>query len=317
MVRRPTLIEVVVVLFILGMLWALMLPASMAVRDSARRNAKLIEGLSGGEPPAAAADAPSPADSRIQARFVYFQEAPNVPRKIIYEAEISLVVDKLSDTEAKFTKLLKQVDGYIAEASVDRREGEQLSGRWRVRVPVAQFDSFLDAVSKFGVAESRRQTAQDVTEEFVDIEAQIANKKKLEERIVALLKDTTGKITDVIEVERELARVRGELEQMEGRLRYLTNRTDLTTVSITAREDENYVPPAAPTFVDRIVQAWNTSLLELREFGERSVVGLVYVAPWIAVVGVVGVPALILIRMRNAKIRKRANSVTQTSGPST
>src|SRR5206468_2017919 len=110
-----------------------------------------------------------------------------------------LVVKDMAETETQIAKLLKQTNGYIAEASVDRRQGQQLTGRWRVRIPVAQFDSFLDAVSKLGVAESRNQTAQDVTEEYVDLEAQITNKKRLEERIVALLKDSNGKIKDVIE----------------------------------------------------------------------------------------------------------------------
>src|SRR6185369_14989490 len=119
-------------------------------------------------------------EDKVKARFVNLQTAQVVPRKIIYEANVVLVVTDMADTESQIAKLLKQVNGYVAESSVDRPQGEQLTGRWRVRVPVGQFDSFLDAVSKLGVAENRDQTAQDVTEEFVDLEAQIANKKKLE-----------------------------------------------------------------------------------------------------------------------------------------
>jgi uncharacterized coiled-coil protein SlyX len=181
---------------------------------------------------------------------------------------------------------------------------------------VAQFDTFLDDVSKLGVAESRNQTAQDVSEEFVDLEAQITNKKRLEERIVALLKDSSGKIKDVIEVEHELARVRGEIEQMEGRLRYLTNRTDFTTVSIAARVEENYVPPAAPSFFSRIAQAWHLSLDSLRVFGEEVVVAIVWVLPWLAVICVVAIPALLVVRKRIAANNKRANAEpTSTSQP--
>ena len=186
--------------------------------------------------------AASPAP-RLKAQVVVFQETEKVPRKIIYEADISLIVKDVSAVETQISALLQQHDGYVAESTIDRTQGEQLSGRWRVRIPVEQFDTFLDEISKLGVAESRHQTAQDVTEEFVDLEAQISNKKKLEERIVKLVEDSTGEIKDVIEVERELARVRGEIEQMEGRLRFLTNRTELTTVSIVAREVQDYVPP--------------------------------------------------------------------------
>jgi cell division septum initiation protein DivIVA len=158
-------------------------------------------------------------EALVKGRLASDEVARAVPQKIIYEAEISLVVEDVSKTERQIDELLRRFGGHVAEAAIDRTQGEQLSGRWRVRVPVAEFDPFLEAVSKLGVAESRRQTAQDVTEEFIDLEARIANKKRLEERIVELLKESSGAIKDVIEVERELARVRGEIEQMEGRLR--------------------------------------------------------------------------------------------------
>jgi uncharacterized coiled-coil protein SlyX len=261
------------------------------------------------------AEVPASAAKRTagEARFVALQAAPNVARRIIYDADVSLVVKDMTETEAQIGKLLKRADGYIAEATIDRRAGERLTGQWRVRVPVAQFDTFLDAVSNLGVAENRKQTAQDVTEEYVDLEAQITNKKRLEERIVALLKESAGKIKDVIEVEHELARVRGEIEQMEGRLRYLTNRTDFTTVSISARVDENYVPPAAPSFLSRIAQAWTLSLDSLRIFGEQLAVAVVYATPWFAILCVVVVPAFLYARKRNIRTTNRANVESQQS----
>src|SRR5262245_8866312 len=123
------------------------------------------------EVPATAAD-----KQPAKARFANFQNAQNMARRIIYDADVSLVVNDMAATETQIANLLKKSDGYVAEATVDRRQGEQLTGRWRVRVPVAQFETFLEAVSKLGVAESHRQTAQDVTEEYVDLEAQITNK---------------------------------------------------------------------------------------------------------------------------------------------
>jgi hypothetical protein len=103
----------------------------------------------------------------------------------------------------------------------------------------------------------------------------------------------------VIEVEQQLARVRGEIEQMEGRLRYLTNRTELTTVSITAREERDYVPHEAPTFMTRITDAWSGSLEAMRTFAERLTVAVVAVVPWMVVASVVvGLPGWYLGRRR-------------------
>jgi len=262
-----------------------------ASRESARRSVTAADSL---------AAARGHADEGGAAFNAPAESAPDPTatdgRKIIYEADLTLIVDDFAQTEADVPKLVKQYGGYLADVSVDRNQGYQLSGRWKARIPTDRFDAFLDAVSKLGVPEQRRQTAQDVTEEFVDLEARIANKKRLEERIVELLKESTGKIKDVLEVERELARVRTEIEQMEGRLRYLTNRTALTTVTITAREERDYVPPQAPTFLARIQQAWRGSLLALRSAGESLIVALVFATPWIVLAAVVLVPPLWIIR---------------------
>ena len=292
------LVEVVVAVVVIGVLVALMLPATQSAREAARRNSRLNDMRD-----FAAESVPeSAASPTVSARYANFQVPQASSRRIIFEANLSLVVKKISETEVQITKSLKQVDGYVADASVNRAEGQQLTGMWKVRVPVTRFEGFLDDVAKLGVAESRRQSAQDVTEEYVDLEAQITNKKRLEERIVTLLKESAGKIKDVLEVENELARVRGQIEQMEGRLRYLTNRTDFTTVTITAREEENYVPPMAPTFGNQIAQAWAVSLGTLRTFGERLTIASVFAVPWLAVAVVLVVPAYLFVRRRNASV---------------
>ena len=226
--------------------------------------------------------------------------AADLQRKIIYEAEVSLVVTDFSSAETEMPRLVKEHGGYLADVSIDRTVGERRSGRWQARIPVDRFEPFLAAVSSLGVPESRGQTAEDVTEEYIDLGTRIANKKRLEERILKLLQDSEGKIKDVIEVERELARVRGEIEQMEGRLRYLTNRIDLTTVTITAREQRDYVPPEAPTLAGRIQQAWETSLASLRRFGEGVMVAIVFAFPWLVALVVVWGPAVWYARRRKA-----------------
>jgi hypothetical protein len=290
-----TLVEGLVIVAIIVVLIALLLPATQSARESSRMAARMssLDDL--------AADAPaSQALPKIQAQFVNFQEPANAPRRIIYEADINLVVKDVSTVESQIAALLNEHQGYVAESAIDRTRGEELSGRWRVRIPVEHFDAFLNEVAKLGVAESRKQTAQDVTEEFVDLEAQISNKKKLEQRIVELVQNQSGEIKDVIEVERELGRVRGEIEQMEGRLRYLTNRTELTTVSIVAREVDDYVPPQAPSFANQIQRAWTNSLQSMQNFGQRAVVAAVYAFPWIFALGVVLIPGFWYARKRNS-----------------
>ena len=196
-------------------------------------------------------------------------------RKIIYTASLEVVVEQFDDVQSKISKLVDQNDGFISSANIDRMTGERRSGRWTVRIPVANYREFLDAVGGIGVPAARNENASDVTEEFVDIEARIANKKKLEARIVELLERPDDKIQHVIEVERELARVREAIERMEGRMRYLADATSLTTVDIFVREERDYVPPQALTLGTRINNAWTTSLTNCRRFFEDAVVFIV------------------------------------------
>jgi Tfp pilus assembly major pilin PilA/uncharacterized coiled-coil protein SlyX len=302
-----TIVELLVVIAIIAVLAALMMPAQQAARHAARMTEQELSELANEETEAADAGRPRVARSavRADAKAIDDEAVAGLERKIIYDAEITIVVKDVAGLEVHVSDVVRQYGGYVADASVDRRQGEQISARWRVRVPVHQFDSFVEAVSKFGVTEKRSQTAQDVTEEYVDIQARIDNKKQLEARIVKLLDNSTGQIKDVIEVERELARVRGEIEQMEGRLKYLTNRTELTTVTIVAREEHDYVPPEAPTFAARVTQAWGGSLVSLRMFGEQVAVAAVAAFPWMVVASVLLVPTAWYVRKRVGALRRR------------
>ncbi len=205
---------------------------------------------------------------------------PDAPHRVIYVADISLVTRDFSAVERELPRLASQFAGYLSDVSIERQHGTQRTGRWTVRVPVGKFEEFLEAVSALGTAESRQQTAQDVSEEYVDLEARIANAKQLEQRIVQLLESRGGVLKDIIEVERELGRVREEIERMQGRIRYLNDRTALTTVRIAVREQHDYVPPHAPTFPQRLADSWEGSVRQLRTLGETTLVAAVAVVPW-------------------------------------
>lgn len=240
-----------------------------------------------GAPPRAALEQKEAADEAAGEDAAVDPPA-GVDRKIIYVADVSLVVDDFAETQREIPKLVQRYDGYLAEAVVNRTEGVHPSGRWTARIPVQSYQAFLDALEQLGIPERRNQTAQDVTEEYVDLEARASNKKRLEERILDLLAKREGKIEDILEVERELSRVREEIERMEGRMRYLQNRVALTTVSISAREERDYVPPQAPSLAGRIQRAWSGSLLALRRAGEAIIIAVVAAAPW-------ALPVLLLI----------------------
>jgi hypothetical protein len=203
-----------------------------------------------------------------------------VARKIIYNAELALVVEDFARAEPEVTRLVQTYQGYIAEMQVLGSPGERRSARWKVRVPVDTFEAFLRDVAHLGELERNTRTSQDVSEEFYDIEARVKNKQVEEAQLLKLLEERTGKLEDVLKVEAELSRVRGEIEGFQGRLRLLANLTSLTTVTLDLRERETFqpAPPVAADFPTRIARTFRGSLQGLIAFGEAVVL---LVVDWI------------------------------------
>jgi len=200
------------------------------------------------------------------------EDSAAADRRIIYTAELEIFVTSFDGVEQKMKSLVESCGGYISSANLDRMSGEHRNASWVVRVPVDNYDSFLDEVSQVGVPTKRNQSAEDVSEQFVDIEARLTNKRKLEARIQQLLERPDDKIQHVIEVERELGRVREEIERFEGRLRYLSDKTSMTTVTIHIKEQREYQPPQSPTLTNRIVAAWSGSTSNLVKFLQNVIV---------------------------------------------
>jgi hypothetical protein len=251
----------------------------------------LLLGLAG-----CAAEAPSGSPVPITPVGAFGESGvPDANRQIIHRATLSLVVDDFGITEKQVAELVRSTCGYVAQFGEDRPYGAQRGGRWTVRVPVPQFERFLEEVGKLGVAEQRERHADDVTEEFVDLTARLKNKQQLEARLLELVAKRADEIKDVIAVEAELARVREEIERMQGRLRYLTDRVALTTVEIRAYERRDYRPTEA-TFTGRIAHTFWQSLDMLRSLAEACVLLLVALVPWFVALLAFAVPFAWLIR---------------------
>lgn len=219
-------------------------------------------------------------------------------RKIIYKASLTLVVDELSLAQQKLTRLVKQSDGYIAETNISGATGAPRRGTWTVRVPVAQYESFVSAASALGELQSAQSDSDDVSEEYYDLEARIKNKKVEETRLVQHLLKSTGKLREILLVEKEISRVRGEIEQMQGRVRVLANLTSLTTVTITINEIKNYLPPKPPTFATEIERTFNRSLGNLGALAKQVVLSGVGAIPWLLLLALVVVPMWRFLRRR-------------------
>lgn len=158
---------------------------------------------------------------------------PNMERKLIKEANLSYETQELDSTQFQIEREVKKYGGYIsAEERYFSYDRENIS--ITARIPIQHFEDFLTA-STAGVIEFENQSisAQDVTEEYVDIQARIKTKKEVEQQYINLL-DKAVNVTEIMEIERELGYIREEIESAEGRLKYLENSSAYSTIHFTA-----------------------------------------------------------------------------------
>jgi Domain of unknown function (DUF4349) len=158
------------------------------------------------------------------------------PAMVIRIGQAFIEVDKVDPAILKIRQLAAQVGGYIANSSVSGGRDQIRQATLELKLPSPKYDEAVSSLSTIGKVETVNSTAQDVGEEFVDVTARVKNSRRLEERLITLLETRTGKLDEILRVERELARVREEIERYEGRLRFLSSRVATSTLTITVHE---------------------------------------------------------------------------------
>ncbi len=179
---------------------------------------------------------------------------------IVRNGTTSIEVDSLDTAIARVRTLALRVNGYIANTTVQGGRDQLRTASLELKVPSERFDDAITGLSPIGKVEAVNVNAEDVGEEYVDIEARVQNAHKLEARIIDLLANRDGKLNDVLSVEHELARVREDIERYEGRMRYLRTRASISTLTIAVHERAPVIVPVAgdgPILV-AFREAWET-----------------------------------------------------------
>jgi hypothetical protein len=177
-------------------------------------------------------DAPPAVPNPLQSIY----PGPATAAMVIRTGEAFIEVDKVDPAVLKVRQLAAQVGGYIANSSISGGHDQIRQATIELKIPATKYEEAVGSLSTIGKVETVNSTAQDVGEEFVDVTARVNNSRRLEERLISLLANRTGKLDEVLRVERELARVREEIERYEGRLRYLSARVAMSTLTITVHE---------------------------------------------------------------------------------
>ena len=217
-----------------------------------------------------------------------------VSTMLIRRGDVLIRVDSIETAMDALRRLAASLGGSVGNVSITAGDYEVRSATLELRIPSARFDDAMGGLAPVGQVQQSSVTAEDVGEEFTDVSARVKNAQRLESRLVELIATRTGKLEDVLAVERELARVREEIERYEGRLRFLGARVETSTISVTVREKAPIVgaTPGRSVIGEAFVQAW------------RNFVGLVATA--ISSLGVLvplGLVLLVLVRWWRGRTR--------------
>ncbi|MHB1005528.1 MAG: DUF4349 domain-containing protein [Chloroflexota bacterium] len=152
-------------------------------------------------------------------------------RYVIRTADVSLVVKDVEGAVGQVESVATSAGGLVAQSNV-RRDASRVLADVTIQVPAQTFEKVIGELKGLAlIVETVRTSSQDVTEEYVDNDAQLANLRAAEDSTRRLL-GQTSRMDDVLTVQRELTRIRGDIEKIEGRQRYLQRRTDMSTINV-------------------------------------------------------------------------------------
>lgn len=154
-----------------------------------------------------------------------------VERKLIKEGRVEFETDDINSTRNTIFEAVKKYNAYVSSDQEYKSPGRK-SNTLNIRIPADHFDHFLnDATQGVEKFESKQINVKDVTEEFLDIQARLKTKKELEQRYIELLKEAKN-VIEVLEIEKQIGQLRAEIESIEGRLKYLTDRVAFSTLTM-------------------------------------------------------------------------------------
>src|SRR6266540_7512358 len=206
---------------------------------------------------------------------------------VIRTADVSIEVDSLEPAVARVRELAARFGGYVASTQITTGKSQLRNARLELKIPAQRFDESLSGLAPIGKLENVTVEAEDVGEQFVDVSARMENARRLERRLIDLLSTRTGKLKDVLDVERELARVREEIDRYEGRLRYLRAHAVLSTLTIYVHEPLPVVGHAGSSVIgEAFKQAWRNFVglvaAMIRSLGIVIPVAVLVVALWVS-----------------------------------
>lgn len=225
--------------------------------------------------------------------------AAEIDQKIIKTGNLDLVVDDVTERVDNMKALAESTEGYVQHSSTREHSDGTMSGSITMRVPSETFDDTLTGLKDLAlVVERETVSADDVTEQYIDIASRLDNAKAQEERYVEIL-DVATTVEEILEIEAALGDIRGYIESLTGQLQYLDSVTSFSTITVSLSE-EPVITVGGKEFRPGT---------EVKEAGQALIAlgqGLIVALIWLVIVGGgVGLPIALIVWMIIKLIRNR------------
>lgn len=208
-----------------------------------------------------------------------------IERKVIRTGSVSIEIDHYEPFEDELSDWLLAHGGQITSENLSHSAGEVGWSSLTLRVPADDLDPLTSWLEETVEVTNLSIHSEDVTRTWVDLSARLDNARHTEARLLGLLEAEAESLTDVLAVERELSRVRGDVESMEAQKRSLDGQIAMSTLSLSVTVQAPYESTVSASFSDRIAAAFTGSLETMGETGEAALLAGVAAAPWLMVLG--------------------------------
>src|SRR5436309_11687217 len=168
----------------------------------------------------------------------------SVNRKLIRNAEVELEIARFDDAIQKITALTNEEHDYVATTSSEKQANGKMKGQVVVKILPENLDWFLQKIHGLGELKNQTLGTEDVTKAYFDTDSRLKNARVMEQRLIEMLKKKSDDINDLLQVEKELGRVREQIEQMQGQLKYWDSQVQFATVTIQLSEKDMEEPAA-------------------------------------------------------------------------
>ena len=204
--------------------------------------------------------------------------AAEADQKIIRTGFLQLTVGSVAETSPQIVALAAANGGYVQSSSVNEDQDGRHSGDVVIRVPSEKFDAVLSSIKAFAdVVNVESTSGQDVTEQYTDLEAQLRNAQAQEAQYLEILKKATT-VEETLNVQQYLSGVRYQIESLQGQIKYLSNATSYSTVSVSLSEKPGLrAPTKGFDIVSTIKEAAQALVAVVQNLGVALV--------WLVIVG--------------------------------